>query len=129
MRFDVEGAGKGDKPRDVERDTYSTNFERIFGKKQPPKEFKRTTIVYGNKREEKRNRAFFVPDTTPRFNQGLGCITNGTRDAENKAKRLGLTPIGDVPIDKVFSRSEEKTSRAIAEEIIKENYESRRIVL
>lgn len=76
----------------------------------------------------KAEEAFFVPNIEERYNIGLNCITHGVRDAEKKAKRLGLTPIGDAPIEKVF-RSEEKTSRRIAEEVIRENYESRRIVL
>jgi len=41
------------------------------------------------------NDAFFVPDTREFFNQGLGCMTAGTRDAEKKAKRMGLQPVGD----------------------------------
>lgn len=45
-----------------------------------------------------RNRAFFVPDTNGFFNRGLGCVTYGTRDAEKKAKRMGLTPVGDAAV-------------------------------
>lgn len=37
----------------------------------------------------------------PFFNHGLGCVTYGTRDAEKKAKQRGLTPIQDVPFNKV----------------------------
>lgn len=36
-----------------------------------------------------------VPNMTPFFNHGLGMITYGTKDAERKAKALGLTPVGD----------------------------------
>lgn len=38
---------------------------------------------------------FGVPNQTPFFNRGLGMITYGTKDAERKAKALGLTPVGD----------------------------------
>lgn len=37
----------------------------------------------------------FVPNTKPFFNHGLGMVTNGTRDAEKKAKSMGLIPIGN----------------------------------
>lgn len=49
-----------------------------------------------------RNQSFYVPDMTPFFNRGLGCVTNGTRDAEKKAKRKGLVPIGDASPKQAF---------------------------
>lgn len=33
-------AGKGSKPRPVDQEKFNTNYERIFGKKQPKKENK-----------------------------------------------------------------------------------------
>lgn len=36
----------------------------------------------------------FVPNMTPFFNHGLGCVTNGTRHAEHIAKKRGLIPLG-----------------------------------
>jgi hypothetical protein len=36
-----------------------------------------------------------VPNNQPFFNRGLGMVTYGTKDAERKARALGLRPIGD----------------------------------
>lgn len=55
------------------------------------------------------NQAFFVPNMTPFFNHGLGCVTNGTRDAEQKAKRMGLVPIGDAKPEQVFRKEKKDT--------------------
>lgn len=41
------------------------------------------------------------------FNVGLGCVTYGTRDAEKKAKSMGLIPMGNERIEK-FKRSAPK---------------------
>ena len=97
----LEGAGKGDTPRSVSNRIYGKSFESIFGKKTPPKTFKRFHQAYGEQ-GGKGNAAFFVPDMTPRFNSGLGCVTYGTRDAEKKGRLKGLDAIGDVSLDKVF---------------------------
>lgn len=56
------------------------------------------------------NDAFFIPNTTPFFNRGLGCVTNGTRGAEKAAKEISkrtgqnLIPLGGQPIEKVFKK-------------------------
>lgn len=34
----IHDAGKGSRPRDVNRDAYESNFERIFGKKESRQE-------------------------------------------------------------------------------------------
>lgn len=41
---------------------------------------------------------FSIPNTTPFFNHGLGCVTRGTRDSERIAKRMGRIPIGREPV-------------------------------
>lgn len=41
---------------------------------------------------------FYIENTNPKFNLGLGQITNGTRHAEKVAKQKGLEPIGDAPV-------------------------------
>lgn len=46
-------------------------------------------------------KTFATQDLTPRFNQGLGCVTNGTRHAEKIAKEKGLIPIGDATMKQV----------------------------
>lgn len=51
--------------------------------------------------DKPKNKTFFVYDTKPRFNQGLGCVTEGTRHAEQIAKSRGLEPIGDAPLKTV----------------------------
>ena len=48
-----------------------------------------------------KNKTFFVYDTKPKFNVGLGCVTEGTRHAEKIAKKRGLEPIGDAPLKTV----------------------------
>jgi hypothetical protein len=47
---------------------------------------------------------FNLENTQEFFNHGLGCVTYGTRDAEKKAKKMGLIPIGDSSIQQVFGR-------------------------
>ena len=42
--------------------------------------------------------SFYIPNTEPFFNHGLGCVTHGTRHAEKIAKSRGLEPIGDTLI-------------------------------
>ena len=44
----------------------------------------------------------FVPNMTPFFNHGLGCVTHGTRDAERQAKKRGLQPVGDATPREIF---------------------------
>ena len=43
-----------------------------------------------------------VPNLTEIFNHGLGMYTSGIRDSERKGKSLGLSAIGDIPVEKVF---------------------------
>lgn len=62
------------------------------------------------------NEAFFVPNMTPKFNMGLGCITSGTRDAEKKAKQRGLVPIGDAKAHQVFKQEKVDTITPIINE-------------
>lgn len=52
----------------------------------------------------KSNQSFFVPDTSPIFNLGLGCETRGIRHAERVARRQGKIPIGDTPFETVARR-------------------------
>ena len=103
----LEGAGKGDTPRSVDRKVFSQRMDEIFGRRDTPKQFKRFIKVYG-KQEEKSNDAFYVPNINPSFNHGLGCVTYGTRDAEKKEKRMGKVPIGDARIEQVFSRNDDR---------------------
>lgn len=68
-----------------------------------------------------KNPAFFVPNMTPFFNRGLGMVTYGTRDAEKKAKRLGLEPTGGVPIEKVFPKKDsKKEAEKMAVDLVKQ---------
>jgi hypothetical protein len=50
------------------------------------------------------------------YNHGLGCMTAGTRDAEKKAKRMGLVPIGDAKPNEVFRKEKRDTLTPILEE-------------
>lgn len=62
------------------------------------------------------DRSFFVPDLKPFFNRGLGCVTHGTRDAEKKAKRMGLTPVGDAKVSEWHRKDTRDTITPILEE-------------
>lgn len=53
------------------------------------------------------NQAFYTENLTPKFNQGLGVVTCGTRDAEKKARARGLVPVGDAKPHE-FSRTEKR---------------------
>jgi len=102
MKLRQTDYGKGDADRVSDRKSFGEKLERIFGKKELPREFKRYSKVYGS--NVKKNDSFFVPDMTPRFNHGLGMVTCGTRDAEQKAKKMGLTPIGDAKKSEIIPR-------------------------
>ena len=78
-------------PADKKR--FDLNYEAVFGKRKRFSGFRRYHKFYG--KDTAGEKSFFVPNMSPFFNQGLGCVTYGTRDAENKAKKLGLTPVGD----------------------------------
>lgn len=95
----LEGAGKGDTERLVNKKDFGRNYEAIFGKRDYSGGFKRERIVFGE--ETKGEQAFFVPNTEPFFNAGLGCITYGTRDAEKKGKKLGLICTGGEKLKKI----------------------------
>lgn len=51
-----------------------------------------------------KNESFYTPNLSPFFNRGLGMVTYGTRDAEKKAKRMGLIPVGDQNVDKIIKK-------------------------
>lgn len=104
---------KGDAERISNRKSYGDRIEAIFGKKELPREFKRFSKVYGQK--DVSRETFYVPNMTPTFNAGLGCVTYGTRDAEQKAKKLGKIPIGDARIDQVFSKPKDNTEAILAD--------------
>ena len=57
-----------------------------------------------------KNESFFVPNMTPFFNHGLGCVTHGTRDAERIAKKKGLVPVGDASPKEIFKSTHSKHS-------------------
>ncbi len=107
----LEGAGKGDTPRSVDRKKFSDRMEAIFGKRNNKGEFKRYSRTYG--KTEYSQPSFYVPDMTEKFNIGLGVMTCGTRDAEKKAKKLGKMPIGDARMDQVFSKPVDRTESHI----------------
>lgn len=68
--------------------------------------------------------------STPRWNQGLGCYTSSIHDTEKKAKRRGLTPIGDARIEQVFKPGgERQSSKSIAQEIIRDFHKERRRIV
>lgn len=60
-----------------------------------------------------KERSFFVPNMKETFNQGLGCYTSGTRDAEKKGRKMGLEPIGDTPVEKVFRQEPQSFRKEI----------------
>lgn len=53
---------------------------------------------------ERGRASFYVPDMTETFNHGLGMMTCGTRDAERKARRMGLEPVGDAPASEIMKQ-------------------------
>lgn len=63
---------------------------------------------------------FSVPNMTPFFNRGLGMVTNGTRDAEKKAKARGLTPLGDAKMSDVYKPKKDDSVNRIIEQGRKE---------
>ena len=64
--------------------------------------------------------------STPRWNQGLGTFTTSFRNTEKLAKSKGLEPIGDCPVEKVFSSEERVSTKQIVTEAIKEFRKERR---
>lgn len=48
----------------------------------------------------------YVPNLTEFFNRGLGCYTSGTRDAEKKAKKMGLIPVGGEKVEKFIPKDD-----------------------
>lgn len=56
-----------------------------------------------------------IPNNGETFNRGLGMWTKGTRDAERKAKALGLVPVGDSPIEKVFQKKQDDITPILVE--------------
>lgn len=43
---------------------------------------------------------------TPRWNRGLGCFTSSIHEGEKIARRKGIIPIGDTPIERVHRENE-----------------------
>lgn len=119
----VDGmAGKGDKYRPVDRKRFDENFSKIFGEKKKSKGSSQW-CVHGKKifkdgvafekcevcQETKRGTIFIDCYSTPRWNRGLGCYVYSSRDTEQKARKLGLQPIGNEKMEKITERYEKET--------------------
>ena len=84
--------GKGDRNRSI-NNLFKEGYDSVFGKDHKPQKGR----WVWNDRKCESNPSFYIPNTDPKFNMGLGCITHGTRHAEKLAKTRGLVPIGDAP--------------------------------
>jgi hypothetical protein len=81
---------------------------------------------HGDKRCKRYHGVRIDSFSTPRWNQGLGCFTSSVRDGEQKAKRKGLTPIGDAKLEQVFKPKDRESSRSIAEGMVRDFHKERR---